>query len=304
MILNYHNIFPDSRFSTQQHAGHALPLSVFKQHIKWLADHYRIVPLHEYLTGLQYPNLRESKAIAITFDDGLGITFESVFSALSEWEIPATFFVTTSHLNHGELLWFSYLNALCFEDLYKIVEVDQQTFPLETLSQRRQARHALGSMVKTSGTPALFSKTLSKRYPLPQPVVVKYEGMTHNQLMLAGASKLIEIGAHTMTHPYLDQLSKEMQAQEIFNSKDILSNLMGKPVRYIAYPGGEYNHDTIKLVKDAGYDAAFAVIPKHLGIDRQFEISRIGIHSPSLLKLKLKMIGVADAGRFFGLNVG
>jgi peptidoglycan/xylan/chitin deacetylase (PgdA/CDA1 family) len=129
--------------------------------------------------------------------------------------------------------------------------------------------------------------------------------MTHHQLETAGAGNLVEVGAHTLTHPYLGQLTKEKQEQEIVESGRILSKLTGKPIRYFAYPSGEYDLDTLDLVKNAGYDAAFAVLPKNLGVDHdRFQIGRIGIYSPSLLKLQLKALGVADLARSFGLRVG
>ena len=127
--------------------------------------------------------------------------------------------------------------------------------------------------------------------------------MTYEQLRSAGERDLIEVGSHTVTHPFLSELPKNQQAQEIFESQRLLSELSGKPVRYFAYPSGDYNQDTLELVMEAGYQAAFATIPRGLGNDPRFEIERIGVYSPSLLKLHAKALGVARLVRRFGLRV-
>ena len=84
---------------------------------------------------------------------------------------------------------------------------------------------------------------------------------------------------------------------EIFESQRLLSELSGKPVRYFAYPSGDYNLDTLELVEAAGYQAAFATIPRGLDSEPRFEIERIGIYSPSLVKLHAKALGAARLAR-------
>jgi peptidoglycan/xylan/chitin deacetylase (PgdA/CDA1 family) len=128
--------------------------------------------------------------------------------------------------------------------------------------------------------------------------------MTYKQLIDAGKSNMLEIGAHTRTHLFLDQFPKETQMQEILESKRILEELTGKQVRYFAYPGGEYNADTLDVITDAGFDAALALIPKRISQDPTLELGRIGIYSRSLMKVWMKAIGVADIARRLGLRVG
>jgi len=304
MIFLYHGILPDDSPAERLCAGQALPQAAFERHIRWLANNRCIVSLAEYLVGWQQRNLQKDEPIAITFDDGFGITFQCVFPFLVEMNIPATIFIATGHLEHGELLWFSYLKALCFEDLYKLVKVNQFSFPLQTITQRKRAWDELRRLAKASGDPRNYCKTLTGIYPLTPDVSALYAGMTYEQLKLASESSFLALGAHTLTHPFLDQLTKGEQEAEITESKRVLSEITGKPIRYFAFPGGDYNRDTLELVKAAGYEASFAVIPKKIGLDPLFEISRIGIYSQSLLKLQMKTLGVAGWARKFGLRVG
>jgi peptidoglycan/xylan/chitin deacetylase (PgdA/CDA1 family) len=67
----------------------------------------------------------------------------------------------------------------------------------------------------------------------------------------------IDIEPHTVNHPELIKLSYGMQYKELKDSKDFLEKLLGKTVKFVAYPDGEWNQDTIKAVKDIGYTMAF-----------------------------------------------
>jgi peptidoglycan/xylan/chitin deacetylase (PgdA/CDA1 family) len=305
MIFLYHGIVPDDSPNERLCAGQALTQSVFETQVLWLANRYRLVSLAEYIASSWRPGFNMKKLAAITLDDGFSRTFECIFPFLLKNNIPVTIFVTTGHLEHGDLLWFSYLKALCFEKTYEMLKIAQYIFPLHHLSQRIWAWNTLRTLAKASGNPVRFCKELAQKYPLHHDVIPLYTGMTHDQLRKAGASSLVELGAHTLTHPYLDQMTKKEQEQEIVESGRVLSKFTGKPIRYFAYPSGEYDLDTLDLVKNAGYDAAFAVLPKNLGInDHRFQIGRVGIYSASLFKLHLKALGVADLVRSFGLRVG
>lgn len=67
----------------------------------------------------------------------------------------------------------------------------------------------------------------------------------------------IAIESHTVAHEQLDQISYEKQLDTLTKSRSYLEKNLGKEVKYIAYPFGKRNNDTIKAVKDAGYNMAF-----------------------------------------------
>ena len=63
-----------------------------------------------------------------------------------------------------------------------------------------------------------------------------------------------DIQSHTVHHLDLDGLTYEKQVQELKQSKEFLDKLLNKDVRYIAYPTGRYNENTLKAMKEAGYN--------------------------------------------------
>ena len=67
----------------------------------------------------------------------------------------------------------------------------------------------------------------------------------------------IDIESHTVNHLKLDQLTYEEQLKELKESKSTLESITGKEVDAIAYPFGNFNDDSVKAAKDAGYTLAF-----------------------------------------------
>ncbi len=70
---------------------------------------------------------------------------------------------------------------------------------------------------------------------------------------------LVEIGAHTITHPRLVQLAPTRQWEEIAHGKAFLEKIIGGPVVSFAYPYGQSAH-TISMVKQAGFESACATV--------------------------------------------
>lgn len=69
-------------------------------------------------------------------------------------------------------------------------------------------------------------------------------------------SNCISIESHTDKHQDLKTLSYDDQLSAVKKSKETLENLLGKEIKYIAYPNGSYNDDTLKAVEKAGYKMA------------------------------------------------
>lgn len=69
----------------------------------------------------------------------------------------------------------------------------------------------------------------------------------------------MEIGSHGATHVRLAGLDAEQLEAEVSGSRASLGELIGAPVRGIAYPYGSMDAAARRAVKEAGYDYACAV---------------------------------------------
>ena len=68
-------------------------------------------------------------------------------------------------------------------------------------------------------------------------------------------------GSHTHTHPNLLELSRDKVLSEIRDSKRILEERLGEPIKFFAYPYGKFNSQIRDMVKEAGYLGAFSTLP-------------------------------------------
>ena len=73
------------------------------------------------------------------------------------------------------------------------------------------------------------------------------------------AASGIEIGGHSMTHPELDVLDRAIAFDEIRESRLVLEDVIGGPVRSFAYPHGYASQTTRLLARDSGYSSAVRV---------------------------------------------
>jgi peptidoglycan/xylan/chitin deacetylase (PgdA/CDA1 family) len=304
VIFLYHRIVADSSPRERWCVGQALPLGSFIRQIRWLADAFPIVSLSEYLGERRRARGPVRRLVTLTFDDGVGSTFRRVFPFLEENRLPATFFITTGHLEAGRLLWFCYLNALCFENGYDEVVCDGRTFPLRTLTERIGARRELEALARQREDPTEFTAEMEKSYPLSPDLQTEYGGMSYEELRIAANCRNLEIGSHTVTHPFLSRMSRARQAPQITESQRTLSEKTGRTIRYFAHPAGDYDRVTLGLLRETGFEAGFATISRKLGSDDTFELDRIGVYSVPLWKVKLKAWGAVGLARRLGVRIG
>jgi peptidoglycan/xylan/chitin deacetylase (PgdA/CDA1 family) len=69
----------------------------------------------------------------------------------------------------------------------------------------------------------------------------------------------IEIGAHTVRHPQLDQLPEKLVRQELYDSKSLLEDRLQMKVPGLAYPFGYSNAMVRRVARELGYDYGYAV---------------------------------------------
>jgi len=99
-----------------------------------------------------------------------------------------------------------------------------------------------------------------------------------------------EIGCHSMTHPYLSDLDDADLNREIVYSKDVLENIIGKPVEHFSCPGGRYDARAIQVAKNAEYRTVATSSPRaNSPATNPFLLGRVaitrGLTKPAFQKL-------------------
>jgi peptidoglycan/xylan/chitin deacetylase (PgdA/CDA1 family) len=74
------------------------------------------------------------------------------------------------------------------------------------------------------------------------------------------ASGGMEIGSHTVTHPWLGRIDREAARRELAESKATLESITGRAVRWLCYPSGSFNPAVQEIARELGYVGACSVI--------------------------------------------
>jgi len=83
--------------------------------------------------------------------------------------------------------------------------------------------------------------------------------LSPEELCALAAFDGVEVGAHSVTHHHLDELSGAVLDWETAGSKRTLEAVLGAPVTSFAYPHGSHDRRSRAAVVRAGYSSAAAV---------------------------------------------
>lgn len=86
-----------------------------------------------------------------------------------------------------------------------------------------------------------------------------FRAMTTDELNQLACSDLIDIGAHTMNHPILPTLSLEEQYEGIAKGIRQLESILKYPVTIFSYPNGDFSDETVTIVQEVGFKAAYTI---------------------------------------------
>lgn len=105
------------------------------------------------------------------------------------------------------------------------------------------------------------------------------------------ADEGVEIGAHSVDHVWLPNLSEVAMLDQLRRSRAMLEDLLGRPVRTMAYPYGGYDERVLRAAELAGYEAACGCSGP--GPWNAMSIPREPVYaSATQLRMRLKIAGL------------
>jgi peptidoglycan/xylan/chitin deacetylase (PgdA/CDA1 family) len=204
------------------------------------------------------------QAIVITFDDGYVDNFSQVLPLLESFQIPATVFVTAGYVDTSCEFWWDQLDRILLspihlpESLSINVEGQEYHSSTKTKQDRQQTHKNLKHIFRSlpSSTQNDLLKELAAWADQELTERPEYRVMTRAEIFQLSQSGLIDVGAHTVTHEILPRLSKDEQYYEIKGSRQLLELITANPIYTFAYPNGDFNDETIEIVKATGFWSA------------------------------------------------
>lgn len=253
----------------------AVSLDHFDQQMRVLRRCRRPLPMRQFVERLRVGDLPE-RAVAVTFDDGYIDNLVNAKPRLERHGIPATVFLATGEIGQPHEYWWDELARLV---LLSEAEVDAaisirkdwipiMLHPRDASAERYHSWRAsepprsdredlylsiwrrLRLLEPTDRDDVMLQLRIVFKSGLPHPSDFP---MTTDDVRALTDGGTVSIGAHTVTHPLLSTLSSEDRVQEIRQSKKDCEALMGAPVEGFAYPYGDCDPATERLVCEAGF---------------------------------------------------
>jgi peptidoglycan/xylan/chitin deacetylase (PgdA/CDA1 family) len=267
MILGYHRV---AQVMYDEY-GNCVSPENFAEHMAVLRKYARPINLSTLVQHLEEGTLPE-KSVAVTFDDGYADNLYNAQPVLKQYEIPATVFICTGSM--GKEFWWDELERLVMSSLSNpetlCLQSGEITFQWEQPTGLNAEGNLQGNLMRRNFLQTLYHFLLPLDHEercnvmeairtwsvLPIEQSIETRAMNPEELLLLSKNGLVELGAHTRTHPMLPNLTLEKQMDEIFSSKSDLETLLGRSVTGFAYPNGQVTADAVRMVREAGFGYA------------------------------------------------
>jgi peptidoglycan/xylan/chitin deacetylase (PgdA/CDA1 family) len=225
----------------------------------------------DFVDALQQRSL-PPRTVVVTFDDGYVDNYQHALPLLEAAEVPATLFVTTGNIDSDREFWWDIFERVLLqpiqlpERLHIEIRGRCLEWQVESPAQRQQAHQDIHRLLRTlkQTEREQILLNLLQWANVETDARPGYRSVQGKELAQLAASKMIDIGAHTVSHPALPSLSVEEQYEEIVLSRQTLEELIGQPVVTFSYPFGKYSDDTVELLKSAGFQAACTTHPERV----------------------------------------
>jgi peptidoglycan/xylan/chitin deacetylase (PgdA/CDA1 family) len=253
----------------------------FRQQLEVLKTIANPISLNELVRAKSDADLPE-RPVCITFDDGYADNLLAAKPALEEYRVPATVFVTPGWLGVPENLWWDELAKLVLDPATRLPELSMSldgqhyayAFPEDqpgldphtkwrawdpTPGPRQSAYMALHGLLMKRSDADREQAMEQLRRGATYTDRHQHRCLTEDELGELASGELVEIGAHTLTHPVLSELPPDQQQHEIGGSRRRLEALIGRNITTFAYPYGKkmhYNSDTVSTVRANGFICA------------------------------------------------
>ena len=261
VVLTYHRVLPVRAAQAYALPPMAMPRDEFDAQMGHLARHYAPLPLAEAAERLARGAL-PPRAVAVTFDDGYADNYRHAFPILKKHGVPATIFVVTGALDRRTPFWWDAVAAAVdrlarqpSDENHLPAWVTACLAPLRAGAPSREVARAIVRRLNGLERPERERTVAALLAAAPGAVGAGDDLLTWDQtreMRRAG----VELGSHTVSHAFLDELEPAEARREIEESLERLAAELGAPARLFAYPRGRVAEPLRAVLRDAGILAA------------------------------------------------
>jgi peptidoglycan/xylan/chitin deacetylase (PgdA/CDA1 family) len=278
---------------------HGVPSAAwFRGALQTIGRSYRFISAGD-IQAYFYEGKRFNGCCHVCFDDGERSFTDLAVPVLEDLRIPATLFVSPGVLASGGNYWFQEVRflrqqagdaALKHEIAALLGREDAAVAPFS-------ANGLLKSLRLADIWQVIEATRLRHGLPPAPPCNIGLD-----ELRSLAKHELLTLGAHTMTHPILQNESAPESERQIRESVDGLAELTGRPVQVFAYPNGtaglDYGPREQATLAACGIALAFATDTGFFGSGTNpLGIPRAALEvgdSPTKIRSKLLLVPAWD----------
>jgi len=275
-IVTYHGVLPalypvrDLRLD-----GGWVTAKAFQDQLRFLRQRYNLVTPEQVSLWISGQGDLPPRAVLLTCDDGLSNAVSEMLPILQSENATCLFFVTAdSLLSEPAMLWYEelYLCLLAAPEGAFTVHFNGTEFSgvlKPSVAQRHAVWRQLVEQLSAGDelTRRDSVRILRAQVRLPDHWFEQYSPYFASRFRLLSSAEIVtllgagmSIGSHTVTHPKLSRLPKDLAWKEISESRYLLERAFDIKVWAIAYPFGgsdSVSERELAMAEAAGYSCAF-----------------------------------------------
>ena len=277
-VSDIHNPFVESL--------HISP-AAFSRQMDYLQRYYEIISMDEFYARWADWSFSGREAV-LTFDDGYENNLRVAAPILVRRGLPFTVFVSTDNITSGARFATFIVRAVIADRALKVLEVPSLGVSKRLYSHDERitvAKHVnrrlktlpldevqrVVSQITDNLSPQEYERLLNE-YTADKP-------MDWDEVAALSRSEGCTIGSHCTSHAICDTFQPvEVMRVQLFDSKRVIEEKIGKPCHYLAYPNGNVCRQAERLAEEAGYRLAF--LTAYRSIHRQmsaYALPRYGV---------------------------
>jgi peptidoglycan/xylan/chitin deacetylase (PgdA/CDA1 family) len=288
LILAYHGI---TKKNYEINPWIQIPLDAFEKQILYLKQRYSIIPLERAAEIIRNGKRLPKNPAVITFDDGYKNNYTVALPILEKYSVPATIFVSSGYIGTNKILPLdkAYLFITALKGSKPLTFPEVGLGPLLFYTNEDIANSVDATIKCLKNFPVKKQENILNTLEgfLPNNIYSNNDILEDFLLLSWSEIKnlldtgLISVGAHTVTHDILTNLTPLEAARQIDDSKSFIQeNTKGK-VTLFAYPNGteaDYNIDHISHLKASGFMCSVTTTPVFNNADcNLFKMGRFSI---------------------------
>ena len=179
--------------------------------------------------------------VCFTFDDGYADAFEVIYPVFKKYQLPYAVYVITDFPDRKSILWWYMLEDLVLQHdpVQFCYQEKNYTIPTTGSADKETAYDTIRALLLS--VPSEQVEEVIGAVFTPYSMNARdYEDqqMSWDQIIELANDPLVTIGAHTVHHYNLKQLTADQVHWEIETSKKRLEGKIGQPVLHFSYPFG------------------------------------------------------------------